>query len=419
MSEHELNSDFFSCCYFFFCGTTELVVLTGAESELGQKTTKALLETGDYHIIGGVGKNDKILEASDDFTPFPCDLNSYDSVRDFCQQVHDFSLGKPLDRLVCYAGDESSNGQVQWSKDGHESVIQTNYLSPFLMTGLLLEKMEDSADARLTLVCPSNNAKVSGYLADLKGFESGFSNPVCMVDGSSDYNSQKATQDSKLCQKLLTNFLHEKYHKLNHVTFNDFMSSNAQDSKGLFDVIHDPKGASKSGISWTHNGTSLMECNDADNCYDLDTAYKLFHLSQQVTNANWPKVKVVNSPCPTLKVVGAITKGQVAKQELKRMREMGRPGISEPEVVKVTKRQKIAAKADKVVSFVLKHTLQRTAKVVSSKMLGEFPEEALTNYLDDEAIEELEREIFQQMSKDEAKKKFKGGKSTFVCWYSL
>ena len=405
----------------------ELVVLTGAESELGKTTTKALLETGDYHVIGGV-KTMAGFEATEDFTPIVCDLNSFESVNEFCDQVQEFTLGKPLDRLVCHAGNEGSSnfdGQVQWSQDGHEQTIQANFLSPFLMTGRLLADMEDSTDPRLTLVCPpTNDGKISN-LKDLKGFESGF-REVPMVDGSTAYDPKKSLEDAKLCQKLLTNFLHEKYHKLNHVSFNDYEPQNKyspKDDLGLFKAIHDPSSSGKSGISWKLDSTKdkLTECTDEyDKCYDIDTAYKLFHLAQDVTQTQWPKIKVVTSPCPTLKVIGAVTKAQVQKQELKRMRELGRPGISEPEVVeRVTKRQKVAAAADKVVSFVLKNTVQRAGKIVSSKVLGEFPEEALTGSFDkmsEEDFELLDAEIFTQITRDEAKKKLKTDKSKF--WLS-
>jgi NAD(P)-dependent dehydrogenase (short-subunit alcohol dehydrogenase family) len=398
----------------------ELVVLTSAESELGQKTTQELLATGEYHVIGGVRNLDSFADStSEDFTPFTCDLESFDSVDSFCDQVQDFCLGKPLDRLICYAGDSSSSQTLQWTKDEHERNMQVNFLSPFLMTGRFLRAMEDSFDARLTFVCPTEakNAKIAN-LVDLEGFEAGFTN-IPMVDGTKEFNGEKAVEDAKLCQKLLSNFLHEKYHKLNHVTFND-ISIQDTTSNGLFQIIHGPKaGSSKSGASWKSQSSTVVDCSTEDDakCYDIDMAYRLFHLSEQVTQVEWPQIKVVTSPCPTLKVVGAVTKAQVQKQELKRMRELGRPGISEPEVVeRVTKRQKIAAVADKVAGFVFKNTVKRVAKVASSQVLGEFPEEATNNYIEAVSEEdriELESEIFSQISEEKATKKVKDGKSKY------
>jgi len=278
-------------------GTKKLVVLTGAESEVGIKTTKDLLATGEYHVIGGVRSLDGISESvsSEHFTPFECDLESLGSVRSFCDQVQEFCLGKPVDRLVCHAGDASSS-DLKWTKDNHETNMQVNFLSPFLMTGRLLADMEGSFDARLTYVCPpeAKNAKISN-LVNLEGFQAGFKN-VPMADGSTEYDEKKAVEDAKLCQKLLTNFLHEKYHKLNHVSFNDISLSDDTSSDGLFQVIHDPKsGNSKSGTSWKSQGDEIVECDDEDEakCFDIDKAYTLFELAQKVTEAEWPKIKVV------------------------------------------------------------------------------------------------------------------------------
>jgi len=433
-------------------GNKKLVVLTSAESELGQATAKKLLETGHYHVIGGVTSNsDRLqrdLSSSKDFTSIECNLDSFESVRQFCSQVNDFRLGKSLDRLVCNADDiTSASTSLEWSQDGHEHTVQSQFLSPFLMTGMLVDGMEDSTDARLTFVCPptSTDYNVKADLQDLQGFQTGMKQPVCMASGSSVFDASKSIADAKLCQKLLTNFLHEKYHKLNHVTFNNYEQTTAStDDNGLFELLNDPQGAKTSGISWTYQDSKLCEVSSAnkDLAFDIDKAHKLFHLSQKVTNAEWPKIKVVTSPCPTLKVIGAVTKAQVQKQELKRMREFGRPGISEPEVVeRVSKRQRIVAVIDKVISFVFKNTVQRAGKIVSSKVLGEFPEEALTGSfgedaetdvtaeqeeepsdkidgpfgnISEETMKELEREIFSEMSKEAASKKLKTDKKIVV-----
>ena len=41
-------------------GEKKLVVITGTSSGLGRKTAKALLETGDYHVVGAVRDLDKM-----------------------------------------------------------------------------------------------------------------------------------------------------------------------------------------------------------------------------------------------------------------------------------------------------------------------------------------------------------------------
>ena len=70
----------------------------------------------------------------DNFTPMQCELQSFDSVRDFCDRVNKFRLTKPLDRLICNAGVyQPSLPEAKWTLDGHEQTMQINYLSHFLM----------------------------------------------------------------------------------------------------------------------------------------------------------------------------------------------------------------------------------------------------------------------------------------------
>jgi len=195
----------------------------------------------------------------------------------------------------------------------------------------------------------------------------------------------------------------------------------------LFQVAHDPR-CSKSGVYWSWNGgpregrgtealekggqisggggagggwDSIFENDQSSKVLDVETALNLFKYSTEITGAEWPDLKAVTSPCPTLKVVGAITKGMVQREELKRMREMGRPGIvSEeelkrlqeagatppPEVVaavhakpvKLSKRKKVAMVADKAVAFTLSNTVGRVARFAGKRMLGEFPDAAVT-----------------------------------------
>mmetsp|Transcript_46342 Transcript_46342/g.112319 ORF Transcript_46342/g.112319 Transcript_46342/m.112319 type:complete len:859 (+) Transcript_46342:115-2691(+) len=423
-------------------GNKKLIVLTDADSDLGKQTAKDLLATGEYHVIGGVS-NLPSAEQTENFTPIECDLDDFDSVRNFCSSIDDFRLTKPLDRLVCLSA-EAENDKLEWTKDNHEQTIQRNVLSPFLMTGLLLDGMDGSFDARCTFVAPKSNSKVGfSTKLDLKGLEDGFSKTP-MLDGSQDFNCEKTIADAKLCQKLLKTFLHEKYHKLNHVTFSDITLPEGNDdaSKCLLDVVQNPKASvTASGVSWKAASAAAAEDNDDiiqideneiyGKAIDIDKAHQLFQLSEQVTKADWPKVKVVTSPCPTLYVIGAVTKAQVQKQELKRMREMGRPGISEPDVVavvaattasddekvKLTKRQKVAAAVDKAATFVFKKTVKPVAKTATSKLLGEFPDEAVNNYIEDvqdEDVAQLEVDIFRQMSKEASQQKPQADKKLVV-----
>ena len=48
------------------------------------------------------------------------------------------------------------------------------------------------------------------------------------------------------------------------------------------------------------------------------TANDLFKYSTLITGASWPLANQPKSPCPTLKVIGAVTQMAYAKEEAKR-----------------------------------------------------------------------------------------------------
>jgi hypothetical protein len=201
----------------------------------------------------------------------------------------------------------------------------------------------------------------------------------------------------------------------------------------LFQTAHDPR-CSKSGVYWSWNGgpregrgaealekggqisggggagggwDSIFENDQSSKVLNIDTATKLFEYSTKITGAEWPELKQITSPCPTLKVIGAVTQGMVKREELKRMREMGRPGIGEEVVVekpvaiveendatavpadkpaaktkpaiKLSKRQRLVVAADKTVAFVLGNTVGRVAKFAGRRILGQVPETAKTS----------------------------------------
>ncbi len=205
----------------------------------------------------------------------------------------------------------------------------------------------------------------------------------------------------------------------------------------LFQVAHDPR-CSKSGVYWSWNGgpregrgaealekggqisggcgagggwDSIFENDQSSKVLSIETASKLFDTSTAITGAEWPTLKQITSPCPTLKVIGAVTKGMVKREELKRMREMGRPGMSDddlevmdkaielataeekegvaasvkssvpaapskPKVKKFSKRQRVVMIADKTVGFVLSNTIGRVSRIIGGKLLGKIPETA-------------------------------------------
>jgi hypothetical protein len=176
----------------------------------------------------------------------------------------------------------------------------------------------------------------------------------------------------------------------------------------LFQVAHDPR-CTKSGVYWSWNGgpregrgaeaiekggqisggggagggwDSIFENDQSSKVLNVDTQMKLFECATQITKAEWPKLRQITSPCPTLNVIGAVTKGMVKREELKRMREMERPGMSGSDAstqpIKISKSKKVAMVADRVVAGTLGNTIGRVARFAGKRILGEVPDEAKT-----------------------------------------
>jgi len=308
-------------------------------------------------------------------------------------------------------------------------------------------------------------------LHELDGFKNGFKNPIPMADGYG-FIGAKAYKDSELSLMIMANYLHYKYNKLTGITFTSMYPGCIAESplfrekrpwfrtyfpifmkfitggfvgeheagQRLFQVAHDPRCA-KSGVYWSWNGgpregrgaealekqgqisggggagggwDSIYENDQSSKVLNLDTATMLFDTSTQITDADWPTLQQITSPCPTLRVVGAITKGQVKREELKRMREMGTPGIdvngevfvveqnigeaaaaeaataaimagediapAAPAAVikkkKFSKRQRVVMGVERVVSFTARNTIGRVARFLGSRLLGKIPEAA-------------------------------------------
>jgi len=439
---------------------TELVVITGCSSGLGRQTVKNLLATNKYHVVGAVRDVDKMEAVAeldgfniDNFHIMECELNSFDSVHKFCDELMEYKLAKPIDRLICNAGVyQPSLPYAKWSVDGHEQTMQINFLSHFLMISRLIEDMTTAPDPRVVMVgsVTGNDNTVGGGgvypIADLKnldGFKAGFQNPIAMADGYG-FIGAKAYKDSKLCLMMTSNFLHSKYHRNTGISFSSiypgciaetplFREKRAwfrkyfpvfmkyitggyvgveEAGQRLFQVAHDPRCA-KSGVYWSWNGgpregrgaaalekggqisggggagggwDSIYENDQSDKVNNLELSVDLFKTATEITGAEWPQAKTFTSPCPTLKVIGAVSKNMIAREELKRMAE--RPGFNEDGTpVKLTKSKKAALIADRViVRGVLGNTVGRVGRVAGRLLLGKIPETAKSGSFQEEKL---------------------------------
>lgn len=279
----------------------KICIITGTSSGLGKHTATQLLKTGDWHVIGAVRDMDKMATIAEeegfggaDFTPMKCDLCSFKSVREFAEEVVKLCDGEPIDRLVCNAAVyQPSLNYAKYSEDDIEQQMQTNYLSHFLLTSLIMPHMKEAADPRVIAVgsVTGNDNTVGGGgvypiadLRELQGLEAGAKKPVEMVDGY-PFNGAKAYKDSKLCLMKMTNILHEKYFKSTKIAFSSiypgciaesplfrekrpwfrkyfpvFMKyitggfvTESEAGTRLFQVITDPR-CTRSGVYWSWNG---------------------------------------------------------------------------------------------------------------------------------------------------------------------
>lgn len=132
------------------------VLITGATSGIGEAAAMRLAESGARIIIGGRNpvKTQTVVESirrqtgNQAVESLLADLSSLAEVRRMALEFK--SRYDRLDVLVNNAGGFFS--QRSTTVDGLERTFALNYLSPFLLTHLLLDVLQDSAPARIVNV---------------------------------------------------------------------------------------------------------------------------------------------------------------------------------------------------------------------------------------------------------------------------
>ena len=144
------------------------------------------------------------------------------------------------------------------------------------------------------------------------------------------------------------------------------------------------KGGQISGGGGAGGGwDSIFENDQSAKVNNIELGVELFRTSTEITGAEWPDVSAMTSPCPTLNVIGAISKAMIEKEELKRMEE--RPGFdADGNVIKLSKRKKVKRVAQKVVGGVLSRTVGRVGGFLSRRLLGRVPETAIEGSFQEE-----------------------------------
>jgi retinol dehydrogenase 14 len=169
------------------------VLITGATSGIGRATALGLAKMGaDLAIIGRdrVRTEDAAQEirasGGGRVDLFIADLSSQSEVRKLAEELLQ-SLAR-IHVLINNVGGYFDTRHV--TVDGLERTFALNHLAPFLLTSLLLEKLKQSASARVVTV--SSNAQATGRIdfSDLQGERS--------------YSGARAYSQSKLANVLFS-----------------------------------------------------------------------------------------------------------------------------------------------------------------------------------------------------------------------
>jgi len=169
------------------------VLVTGASSGIGKATALGLAVLGAHVAITGrdhartvAAAHDIEAAAGGEVDAFVADLSSQVEVRQLAAQVLQ-SLPR-VDVLVNNVGGYWATRHV--TADGLERTFALNHLAPFLLTNLLLDRMQESGQSRVVTV--SSAAQSGGHI----DFDD--------LQGQRDYSGARAYSQSKLANLLFT-----------------------------------------------------------------------------------------------------------------------------------------------------------------------------------------------------------------------
>ena len=174
------------------------VLITGGTGGIGKATALGLARMGARVAITGRdrGRTEaaarEVQSVGGEVELFVADLSSQSQLRGLAETV--LQRLPEIDVLVNNVGGFWNTRHV--TEDGHERTFALNHLAPFLLTNLLLERMQHSAGARVVTV--SSNAHTAGRI----DFEN--------LQGERSYSGAKAYNQSKLANVLFTYELAER-----------------------------------------------------------------------------------------------------------------------------------------------------------------------------------------------------------------
>jgi retinol dehydrogenase-12 len=178
--------------------TDRVAIVTGGNSGIGKETARALAAMGMHVFITcrTEAKGQPVVEEFREQTGnqkvecLALELGDFDSVRRCAAEFLERDL--PLQLLVNNAGIGVQRGLTE---SGFELAFGTNHLGPFLLTGLLQQRLLNSAPARVVIVSSVGHKSANGI-----DFEA-----VCETTKSQSGSNEYYT--SKLANVLFSNEL--------------------------------------------------------------------------------------------------------------------------------------------------------------------------------------------------------------------
>jgi retinol dehydrogenase-12 len=193
----------------------KVVLITGSNAGIGKETARQLLAIGAT-IIMACRSESRARDAMDDILKscdiserksiesrlhfLALDLSDFESVRMAVRKFQSMNL--PLHVLINNAG--IMMGTKAKSKDGHELMMQANHLGHFLLTLLLLPKLQETKGARVLTVTSCT------YVLAGQGFD--FDDMFC--DSTRPYALFGQYAQTKLANILFCKELASRYPKL-------------------------------------------------------------------------------------------------------------------------------------------------------------------------------------------------------------
>ncbi|EFA83941.1 hypothetical protein PPL_03011 [Heterostelium album PN500] len=173
----------------------KVCIITGSNEGIGKETAKAMAKHMMKVIMAcrntekceAAAKEVREASKNDDVVCMKLDLNSLQSVREFVQNFKAMNL--PLNYLINNAG--IWTGPHSTTEDGFETMFGVNHLGHFLLTNLLLDKLEASTNPRIVVVSSRAHARANLNINNLSV-------------SAKDYSSTADYGRSKLCNLMFS-----------------------------------------------------------------------------------------------------------------------------------------------------------------------------------------------------------------------